>query len=55
LKLGDSLTLADLPIAKNSKIEISTPLDTVVVSVIAAKNSPIEEEAPEDGEETEQN
>jgi hypothetical protein len=36
--------LADLPIAKNDKIDISTPLDTVVVSVIAAKNAPVEEE-----------
>jgi large subunit ribosomal protein L25 len=51
LKLGDSLTLADLPIAKNAKIDISTPLDTVVVSVIAAKNAPIEdEEATEEAE-----
>jgi large subunit ribosomal protein L25 len=55
LKLGDSITVGDLDIAKNGKIEISTPLDTVVVTVIAAKNSPIEEEAPAEGEETEQN
>jgi large subunit ribosomal protein L25 len=55
LKLGDSITVGDLDIAKNGKIEISTPLDTVVVTVIAAKNSPIEEEAPAEGEVSEQN
>jgi large subunit ribosomal protein L25 len=50
LKLGDSITVGDLAIAKNSKVEISTPLDTVVVSVIAAKNKEVEadEEASDD-------
>jgi large subunit ribosomal protein L25 len=50
LKLGDSITVADLDIAKNSKIDISTSLDSVVVTVIAPKNSAIDEPAEDAGE-----
>jgi large subunit ribosomal protein L25 len=54
LKLGDSITVADLDIAKNSKIDISTSLDAVVVTVIAPKNSEVDEPAAEgEGEEAE--
>jgi large subunit ribosomal protein L25 len=52
LKLGDSITVADLDIAKNSKVDISTSLDSIVVTVIASKNNVVEEETAE-GEETE--
>jgi large subunit ribosomal protein L25 len=54
LKLGDSITVADLDIAKNSKIDISTSLDAVVVTVIAPKNSEVDEPVAEgEGEEAE--
>lgn len=45
LRLGDTLTVADLDIAKNKDIEIMTHLDTPVVSVVAPKNTVPEEEA----------
>ncbi len=37
MKIGDIITVADLPIASNKAVEILTPLDTVVVSVSAPK------------------
>ena len=49
LRLGDTLTVADLEIAKNKDIEIITHMDTPVVSVIALKgNGPVEETTEED-------
>lgn len=51
LKLGDTLTVADLDIAKDKNIEIVTHLDAPVVSVIAPKGNAAEEETTE--EETE--
>jgi large subunit ribosomal protein L25 len=50
LKLGDSITVADLDIAKNTKVDLSTPLDTVIVTVIAPKNNVEDEETAEDDE-----
>ena len=54
LKLGDTLTVADLDIAKNKEIEIMTHMDAPVVSVIAPKgNAPEEETVEETAEEKE--
>lgn len=44
LKLGETLTVADLDIAKDKNIEIITHLDAPVVSVIAPKGDVPEEE-----------
>lgn len=50
LRLGDKITVADLDIAKNKKIDVLTPLDTVIVHVVAPKNAADadEEEASEE-------
>lgn len=53
LKLGDTLTVADLDIAKNKEIEIMTHMDTPVVSVIAPRGNAPEETAEETAEEKE--
>ena len=50
LKLGDTLTVADLDIAKNKDIEIMTHMDTPVVSVIAPRGNVPEEETAEEKE-----
>lgn len=50
LRLGDTLTVADLGIAKDKDIEIVTHMDTPVVSVIAPKGNMPEEEAAEEKE-----
>ena len=50
LKLGDTLTVADLDIAKNKDIEIMTHMDTPVVSVIAPKGNMPEGETAEEKE-----
>lgn len=50
LRIGDTLTVADLDIAKNKDIEIVTHMDTPVVSVIAPKSSVLEEETEEEKE-----
>ena len=52
LRLGDTIKVADLDIAKNKEVEVMTHLDTPVVSVIASHTVPDEEEAPEAEEET---
>ena len=52
LRLGDTIKVADLDIAKNKEVEVMTHLDTPVVSVIASHTVPEEEEAPEAEEET---
>ncbi len=46
LRLGDTLKVADLDIAKNDKIDLQTDLDAPIVSILASKN-----EVPEDEEE----
>ncbi|HBA47034.1 MAG TPA: 50S ribosomal protein L25 [Lachnospiraceae bacterium] len=53
LKLGDTLTVADLDIAKNKAIEIMTHMDTPVVSVIAPRGNAPEETVEETAEEKE--
>lgn len=50
LRLGDTLTVADLDIAKDKDIEIVTHMDTPVVSVIAPKGNVPEEETAEEKE-----
>lgn len=49
LRLGDTLTVADLDIANDKDIEILTHMDTPVVSVIAPKGN-VSEETTEDNE-----
>lgn len=44
LRLGDCIRVADLDIAKNSRVDVLTPLDTVVVNVIASKNVATDDE-----------
>ena len=48
LRLGDTLTVADLEIAKNKDIEIITHMDTPVVSVIAVKGNGLVEDTTEE-------
>ena len=48
LRLGDTLTVADLEIAKNKDIEIITHMDTPVVSVIALKGNGLVEDTTEE-------
>lgn len=47
LRLGDTLKVADLDIAKNDKIDLQTDLDAPIVSILASSN-----EVPEDEEES---
>ena len=47
LRLGDTLKVADLDIAKNDKIDMQTDLDAPIVSILASNN-----EVPEDEEES---
>ncbi len=47
LRLGDTLKVADLDIAKNDKIDLQTDLDALIVSILASNN-----EVPEDEEES---
>ena len=50
MRLGDSVSVKDLPIASNPEIELITDPGTVVVSVSAAHNAPEEEESGEEEE-----
>ena len=50
LRVGDTLTVADLDVARNKDIEIVTHMDTPVVSVIAPKGNVPEEETSEEKE-----
>ena len=50
LKVGDSLTVGDLEIAKDKDIEIMTHLDTPVVNVVPSHNVPADDEEAEDTE-----
>lgn len=47
LRLGDTLKVADLDIAKNDKVDLQTDLDAPIVSILASNN-----EVPEDEEES---
>lgn len=49
LRLGDTLKVADLDIAKNDKIDLQTGLDAPIVSILASNNEvPEDEEAEEE-------
>ena len=48
LRLGDTVTVADLAISNNKKVEITTHAEQVVVEVIAAKNKVTDAEEEED-------
>ena len=49
LRLGDTLKVADLDIAKNDKIDLQTDLDAPIVSILASNNEvPEDEEADEE-------
>ena len=54
MRLGDSILVNDLPIASNPDIDLTTDPQTVVVSVSAAHNAPIEEADAADGEDAAQ-
>ena len=54
MRLGDSILVKDLPIASNPDIDLTTDPQTVVVSVSAAHNAPIEEADAADGEDAAQ-
>ena len=43
MKTGDSLKVSDLEIAKNPDIDLQTPLDATVATVIEVRNAPAEE------------
>lgn len=44
LRLGDTLKVADLDIAKNDKIDLQTDLDAPIVSILASHNEVLEDE-----------
>jgi len=44
LRLGDTLKVADLDIAKNDKIDLQTDLDAPIVSILASNNEVLEDE-----------
>jgi len=49
LRLGDTLKVADLDIAKNDKVDLQTDLDAPIVSILASNNEvPEDEEAEEE-------
>ena len=48
MKVGDTLKVEDLEIAKNPDIDLQTPLDTVFATVIEVHNAPAEGEGEED-------
>ena len=49
LRLGDTLKVADLDVAKNYKIDLQTDLDAPIVSILASNNEvPEDEEAEEE-------
>ena len=49
LRLGDTLKVADLDIAKNDKIDLQTDLDAPIVSILASNNEVPEDEEAEEG------
>ena len=48
LRLGDTLKVADLDIAKNDKIDLQTDLDAPIVSILASNNEVREDEEAEE-------
>ena len=51
MKVGDTLKVEDLEIAKNPEIDLQTPLDATVATVIEVRTAPAEEEGAEDAAE----
>ena len=51
LRLGDTIKVSDLDIAKNDKLDIQTELDTPIVSIIVSRNEASDEEEEEEMEE----
>lgn len=49
LRLGDSIKVSDLDLAKNKNVDIQTHLDATIVSVIASHNDTEDADADEDG------
>lgn len=49
LRLGDSIKVSDLDLAKNKNVDIQTHLDATIVSVIASHNDTEDEDADDDG------
>ena len=47
LKLGDSVKVGDLDMAKDKNVDIHTPLDTTIVRVIASHNDVADDEDEE--------
>ena len=52
MHIGDVLTVGDLAIAKDGKVDIQTSLDAPVVSVVAGRNDTVEDEEEAAAEET---
>ena len=52
LKLGDSVKVGDLDMAKDKNVDIHTPLDTTIVRVIASHNDVADDEDEEASDET---
>lgn len=48
LRLGDSIKVSDLDLAKNKNVDIQTHLDATIVSVIASHNDTEDEDADAD-------
>ena len=51
LRLGDTIKVSDLDIAKNDKLDIQTELDTPIVSIIVSRNEASDQEEEEETEE----
>ena len=50
MKVGDTLKVEDLEIAKNPEIDLQTPLDATVATVIEVRTAPAEDESEEAAE-----
>ena len=50
MKAGDTLKVEDLEIAKNPEIDLQTPLDATVATVIEVRTAPAEDESEEAAE-----
>ncbi|OUQ25632.1 50S ribosomal protein L25/general stress protein Ctc [Lachnoclostridium sp. An131] len=50
MKVGDTLKVEDLEIAKNPEIDLQTPLDAAVATVIEVRTAPAEDESEEAAE-----
>ena len=51
LKLGDSVKVGDLDMAKDKNVDIHTPLDTTIVRVIASHNDVADDDDDEASDE----